>query len=142
MNKYPNRRWLFLNSADKSSIDFTQVLQSDADSMRSSLDGSKTFVKYHITEFPEDLSADNVDSAGNTYEFEYEQIGTEKDPDGNDIPLYSENIVGSGIAFVSGHIEGRPSVYDSAITISGKKEFAHSETLSILAGSDWTTPIE
>jgi len=141
MNRYPNRRWLFLNSADKSNIDFTQVLQSDADSMRNSLDESKTFVKYHITEYPEDLSADNVDSNGDTYKFEYEQVGTETDPDGNETPLYNENIVGSGLAFVSGHVEGRPSVYDSAITISGKKEFTHPETLEILQGEDWTEPI-
>jgi len=130
-----------LNSADKSNIDFTQVLQSDADNMRNSLDESKTFVKYHITEYPEDLSADNVDSNGDTYKFEYEQAGTETDPEGNEIPLYSENVIGSGLAFVSGHIAGRPSVYNNALTISGKKEFTHSETLEILQGEDWAQPI-
>ena len=142
MNRYPNRKWLFLSSEDTSSIDFTQVLQQSTDTMRYSLDGSKTFVKYHITEYPEDLSADNVDSNGDTYKFEYEQVGTETDPDGNEMPLYSENVVGSGLAFVSGHIAGRPSVYDSAITISGKKEFTHPETLEILQGEDWTEPIQ
>jgi len=130
-----------LNSADKSNIDFTQVLQSDADNMRNSLDKSKTFVKYHITEYPEDLSADNVDSNGDTYNFQYEQVGTETDPEGNEMPLYSENVIGSGLAFVSGHIAGRPSVYDNALTISGKKEFTHSETLGILQGEDWAEPI-
>ena len=142
MNRYIDRKWLFLSSGDAAGINFTQVLQQDTDTMRYSIDGSKTFVKYQITEYPEDLSADNVDSNGDTYNFEYEQVGTETDPNGNEMPLYSENIIGSGLAFASGHVAGRPSVYNNAITISGKKEFNHPETLEILQGEDWTEPIQ
>ena len=58
------------------------------------------------------------------------------------MPLYSNNIIGSGLAFASGEVVGRPDIFNKALTISGKKEFTHSETLSILAGSDWTAPIE
>ena len=125
-----------------SEVDFGQVLQNSADTCRYSLDGTRAFIKYNLTTYPIDANAENVDPEGNTYNFEYEQVGTETDPDGNEMPLYSENVVGSGLAFVSGHVEGRPSVYDSAITISGKKEFTHPETLEILQGEDWTEPIQ
>jgi hypothetical protein len=141
MDRYENRRWMFLNSGDMSEVNFNQVLQASADTCRYSVDGTKAFVKYETTTYPIDINAENVDSEGNTYNFEYEQVGTETDPDGNETPLYNENIVGSGLAFVSGHVEGRPSIYDSAITISGKKEFTHPETLEILQGEDWTQPI-
>ena len=75
-NRYPNARWLFLNSADASSIDFSQVSQINAEALRYTTDGTQTFVKYNITEFPEDTSAENVDTEGNTYEFYYEITGS------------------------------------------------------------------
>ena len=124
-----------------SGVNFGQVLQASADTCRYSLSGTKSFVKYETTTHPIDINAENVDSQGNTYNFQYEQVGTETDPEGNEMPLYSENVIGSGLAFVSGHIAGRPSVYDNALTISGKKEFTHSETLEILQGEDWAEPI-
>ena len=134
-----------------SEVNFDQVLQTSADTCRYSLDGTKAFVKYNLTTYPiqqgfdiEDnaIYGDNVDSEGNTYNFEYEQVGTETDEDGNEMLLYSDNVIGSGIAFASGEVVGEPDILNKALTISGKKEFSHSETLSILAGSDWTAPIE
>ena len=134
-----------------SEVNFDQVLQTSADTCRYSLDGTKAFVKYNLTTYPiqqgfdiEDnaIYGDNVDSEGNTYNFEYEQVGPETDEDGNEMLLYSDNVIGSGIAFASGEVVGEPDILNKALTISGKKEFSHSETLSILAGSDWTAPIE
>jgi hypothetical protein len=151
MNRYENRKWIFLNSGDMSEVNFDQVLQTSADTCRYSVDGTKAFVKYNLTTYPiqqgfdiEDnaIYGDNVDSEGNTYNFEYEQVGTETDEAGNEMLLYSNNIIGSGIAFVSGETVGEPDIISKALTISGKKEFSHSETLSILAGSDWSAPIE
>lgn len=142
MNKYENRKWIFLNSGDMSEVNFNQVLQASADTCRYSVDGAKAFVKYETTTYPIDDNAENVDSEGNTYNFQYEQAGTETDEDGNEMLLYSNNIIGSGLAFASGEVVGEPDIINKALTISGKKEFTHSETLSILAGSDWTAPME
>ena len=134
-----------------SEVDFGQVLQNSADTCRYSLDGTKAFVKYNLTTYPiqqgfdiEDnaIYGDNVDSEGNTYNFEYEQVGTETDEDGNEMLLYSNNVIGSGLAFASGEVVGRPDILDKALTISGKEEFTHPETLEILQGEDWTEPIQ
>ena len=150
MNRNENRKWIFLNSGDMSEVNFDQVLQTSADTCRYSLDGTKAFVKYNLTTYPiqqgfdiEDnaIYGDNVDSEGNTYNFEYEQVGTETDGDGNEMILYSNNIIGSGLAFASGEVAGEPDIINKALTISGKEEFTHSETLEILQGEDWTEPI-
>ena len=142
MNRYENRRWLFLNSGDMSEVDFGQVLQNSADTCRYSLDGTRAFIKYNLTTYPIDANAENVDPEGNTYNFEYEQVGTETDEDGNEMLLYSNNVIGSGLAFASGEVVGKPDILDKALTISGKEEFTHPETLEILQGEDWTEPIQ
>ena len=82
-NRFPNRRWCIINSGDATNVNYNQVLQSSAATLRYSIDdGSKTFVKYNVTEYPViqgyDQSGnaqygDNVDSAGNTYNMYYEQ---------------------------------------------------------------------
>ena len=41
-----NRRWVIIDKDDVSSVDFSQVLETSADTLRYSNDGSKTFVKY------------------------------------------------------------------------------------------------
>jgi|10_taG_2_1085330.scaffolds.fasta_scaffold14057_2 hypothetical protein len=150
MSRYENRRWIFLNSGDMSEVNFDQVLQTSADTCRYSLDGTKAFVKYNLTTHPiqqgidfegNAVYNDNVDSEGNTYNFQYEQVGTETGPEGNEIILYSNNIIGSGLAFASGEVVGEPDILDKALTISGKEEFTHQETLEILLGEDWAEPI-
>ena len=40
------RTYVILNTSELSSVDFDQVLQESADTLRYSLDGTKTFVKY------------------------------------------------------------------------------------------------
>ena len=132
---------MFLNSGDMSEVDYGQVLQSSADTCRYSVDGTKAFVKYETTTYPIDDNAENVDSEGNTYNLQYEQVGTETDEAGNETPLYSNNIIGSGLAFASGEVVGEPDILDKALTISGKEEFTHQETLEILLGEDWAEPI-
>jgi len=47
---FENRRWLVIPTSLTSSIDFNQVLESSADSLRLSVDGSQTFIKYEINE--------------------------------------------------------------------------------------------
>jgi hypothetical protein len=45
------------------------------------------------------------------------------------------------LAFASGEVVGEPDIINKALTISGKKEFTHPETLEILQGEDWTDPL-
>ena len=160
-NRFPTRRWCIINSGDVSSVNFGQVLENSAQTCRYSVDGTKTFVKYNITEYPvsqgtdDDGNAtygDNVDAAGNTYNFYYEQVGTDYYPlygtneGGSDVitgsgsmPVYGETPTGSGIAYAAGTVAGRPDIYPSALTVSGKTEFNHPEILGVLATEDWTS---
>jgi len=50
MSRFPNRRWLVIPASEAANVDFNQVLESSADSLRYSIDESLTFVKYEITE--------------------------------------------------------------------------------------------
>jgi len=161
-DRFPNRRWCIINSGDAKNVSFGQVLESSEQTLRYSLDKSKTFVKYNITEYPVPqgtdeagniVYGDNVDNAGNTYNMYYEQ--TEQY-----YPLYSDqpgqghvvtgsgshwvnvqppNLTGSGIAFASGAVAGRPDIISSALTVSGKAEFNHPEILGILSTEEWTS---
>ena len=157
-NRFPNRRWCIINSGDVSSVNFGQVLENSAQTCRYSVDGTKTFVKYNVTEYPvsqgtdEEGNAtygDNVDAAGDTYNFYYEQVGTDYYPlysledsslvtGSGSMPVYGDTVTGSGIAYASGVVAGRPDVYSSALTVSGKTEFNHPEILGILGTEDWT----
>ena len=46
------RTYCIINSSEVDSVDFDQVLQTSADTLRYSLDGTKTFVKYQGTQPP------------------------------------------------------------------------------------------
>ena len=54
------------------------------------------------------------------------------------INVPTENITGSGILYQSGVTVGRPDIFSSALTVSGKTEFNHPEILGILATEEWT----
>jgi hypothetical protein len=44
------RTYCIIDSSEVSSVDFDQVLQASADTLRYSVDGTKTFVKYEGTQ--------------------------------------------------------------------------------------------
>ena len=48
MSRFQNRRWLVIPTSVISDIDFNQVHESNADSLRLSVDGNSTFVKYEV----------------------------------------------------------------------------------------------
>ena len=50
MSRFPNRRWLVIPTTLTGSVNFNEVLESSADSLRCSIDGSETFVKYETFE--------------------------------------------------------------------------------------------
>ena len=43
---YVDRKWVIISQSDVSSVDFSKVMETSANALRYSLDGSKTFVKY------------------------------------------------------------------------------------------------
>ena len=86
---FENRRWLVIPTSLTSSIDFNQVLESSVDTLRLSLDGSQTFVKYEINEIT------------SSYEEYYQDA---EDPDTWFTSSYEAGIY------------GRPSIYDPQYT--------------------------
>jgi hypothetical protein len=55
MSTFENRRWLIIPTTATGSIDFNQILESSPESLRLSVDGTKTFIKYEINEILEDI---------------------------------------------------------------------------------------
>ena len=43
---FENRKYVIIDKNDVSSVDFSKVIETSANTLRYSLDGSKTFVKY------------------------------------------------------------------------------------------------
>jgi len=123
---FHNRRWIFLDAADITGVDFNQVLETSAETVRYSVNSGEFFVKYNVTAFPVDPDAPNVDISGNTWEFYY-NTGVEP-------PV----ITGSGLLYPSGYEAGRPDCYDLALEISGKTEWGHEDVLEYLATPDWS----
>lgn len=106
---YDNRRYLIIPTSVTNSINFNQVHETSIETLRLSVDGTQTFVKYEITEV----------TASYTESFE--------DPETGEVV---ESVIEQGIY-------GRPSIYSDTYP-----EYTHSEILSILTGSDWTTPMD
>ena len=44
--EYPNREFMIFNVSELNLIDFTQVLETSIDTVRRSVDGTKTFIKW------------------------------------------------------------------------------------------------
>ena len=48
MTDYTNRRFVIFDTAEKDKVDYTQVYETSADTLRISVDGLKTFVEYNL----------------------------------------------------------------------------------------------
>ncbi len=59
--RFENRRWLVIPTSVISDIDFNQVHESNADSLRLSVDGNSTFVKYEVQVVETDYDTTYVD---------------------------------------------------------------------------------
>lgn len=46
MGNFSNRRWIFLNTSETGSLDFSQIMETSSGSLRLNNSGSRTFVKY------------------------------------------------------------------------------------------------
>jgi hypothetical protein len=65
MSRFPNRRWLVIPATEVENVDFNQVLESSADSLRYSVDGSQTFVKYEVRVVEETYTETHTDAETN-----------------------------------------------------------------------------
>ena len=61
MSRFENRRWLVIPTSLTSSINFDEVLEPNSESLRLSVDKSKTFVKYEILEVTSSYSVTGID---------------------------------------------------------------------------------
>jgi hypothetical protein len=66
---YENRRYVVLNTSETGSINFSQVMETSVNTLRTNISGSKTFVKY---EGSQPSSVAGLSSKSN--EYTHEQI--------------------------------------------------------------------
>lgn len=86
--RFENRRWLVIPTNVIDDIDFNQVLEPNADSLRKSVDETLTFVKYEVTVIEE------------TYTETFWDVDTNKE---------MTNTIEAGVY-------GRPSIYSDDYT--------------------------
>ena len=53
---YENRQFMILNTTELSNVDFNQILENSENSVRKSIDGTKTFVKWEGIETPSSVN--------------------------------------------------------------------------------------
>jgi hypothetical protein len=82
----PNRRWLVIPTTITGSIDFSQVIEYSPESLRFSVDGTQTFVKYEINEITASYTQSYINAETNQ----------------------------TGSYIVEAGIYGRPSIYSSS----------------------------
>lgn len=85
---YENREFMIFNVSELPNIDFTQVLETSADTVRKSVDGTKTFVKWDGVEIPSSVAALTTKEGPYTYDEILVILATPEwtDPDPNLIP--------------------------------------------------------
>jgi hypothetical protein len=59
---YENRRYLIIPTTITESIDFNQVYETSVETLRLSVDGLKTFVKYDVVVEPEDRTVTYINA--------------------------------------------------------------------------------
>jgi hypothetical protein len=68
LQDYENRKFMIFAVSELPQIDFTQVLETSADTVRRSVDGTKTFVKWDSVEIPASVEALTTKEGPYTYE--------------------------------------------------------------------------
>jgi hypothetical protein len=66
--EYPNREFMIFNVSELVLIDFTQVLETSIDTVRKSIDGTKTFVKWDGNIIPSSVESLTTKEGPYTYE--------------------------------------------------------------------------
>ncbi len=65
---YTNRNFMIFSTSETGSIDFNEVLETSAETLRLSVDGSKSFVKWDGETVP--TSVDNLTTKEGPYTYE------------------------------------------------------------------------
>lgn len=65
---YDNREFMIFNVTELDQIDFTQVLETSIDTVRKSVDETKTFVKWDGTAIPSSINSLTTKEGPYTYE--------------------------------------------------------------------------
>jgi hypothetical protein len=56
MSNFPNRRWLVIPATEVENVDFNQVHENSPETLRYSVDGTKTFIKYEVNIVESDIT--------------------------------------------------------------------------------------
>jgi hypothetical protein len=64
---YEQRQFMIFNVSELNTIDFTQVLETSIDTVRKSVDGTKTFVKWDSEEIPSSVDLLSTKEGPYTY---------------------------------------------------------------------------
>lgn len=68
IQNYENRKFMIFNVSELPMIDFTQVCETSSETIRKSVDESRTFVKWDSIEIP--LSVDSLTTKEGPYTYE------------------------------------------------------------------------
>lgn len=66
--EYPSREFMIFNISELNLIDFTQVLETSINTVRRSIDGTKTFVKWDGNTIPSSVGSLTTKEGPYTYE--------------------------------------------------------------------------
>ena len=85
---YENREFMIFNVSELPNIDFTQVLETSAETVRKSVDGTKTFVKWDGTTIPSSVDSLTTKEGPYTYNEILDILATPEwtDPSGSMMP--------------------------------------------------------
>ena len=86
LQEYDNREFMIFSVTELDQIDFTQVLETSADTVRKSVDGLKTFVKWDGV-MPECIQNLTTKEGPYTYEEILQILSTPEWTDPNPFPL-------------------------------------------------------
>ena len=84
--EYQNREFMIFNVSELDTIDFTQVLETSIDTVRKSIDGTKTFVKWDGEIIPSSVEALTTKEGPYTYEEITTILATPEWSDPNPLP--------------------------------------------------------
>ena len=73
---YENRGYIVFNVSEKDSIDYDEVIENDSDTLRLSLDGEKTFIKYD-GDMPDSVNSLTTKEAVRSHSEIRELLGTD-----------------------------------------------------------------
>lgn len=83
---YANREFMIFNVTELPNIDFTQVLETSMDTVRKSVDETKTFVKWDGEGIPSSVDVLTTKEGPYTYEEILTILATEEWTDPNPLP--------------------------------------------------------